>query len=38
VPAVLAEILGSERLSEQDKRSILWGNAERLFPALASIS
>jgi predicted TIM-barrel fold metal-dependent hydrolase len=36
-PAVLGEILGSEALSEQGKRDIVWGNAERLFPALKKL-
>jgi predicted TIM-barrel fold metal-dependent hydrolase len=30
----LLDIVESERLSEDDKRNIFWGNAERLFPSL----
>jgi predicted TIM-barrel fold metal-dependent hydrolase len=35
-PGVL-DIVESERLSEDDKRKIFWGNAERLFPALKDV-
>ena len=35
-PGVL-DIVESERLTEEDKRKIFWGNAERLFPALKDV-
>ena len=34
----LTDILQTTRLSEADKQNILWNNAERLFPALASLA
>lgn len=37
-PAVLAEVLASERLSDAGKEAILWGNAARLFPTLSNLS
>jgi predicted TIM-barrel fold metal-dependent hydrolase len=34
----LLDIVESDRLSEDDKQKIFWGNAERLFPALAQVT
>jgi predicted TIM-barrel fold metal-dependent hydrolase len=36
-PSGLIDILDAPKLSDEDRRNILWGNAERLFPALKSI-
>jgi predicted TIM-barrel fold metal-dependent hydrolase len=37
-PSGLIDILEAPRLSEEDRRKILWGNAARLFPVLQTIS
>jgi len=36
-PPGLDEVLTSDELSDQDKRNILWDNAERLFPQLKGL-
>lgn len=38
VPPAIFDIVESDRLSDADKQQILWGTAERLFPALKSVS
>ena len=37
-PPILEEIVASQRLSDADKRLILWGNATRLFPRLHELA
>jgi predicted TIM-barrel fold metal-dependent hydrolase len=38
IPPAIVDIVESDRLSEEQKRQILWGTAERLFPALRALS
>jgi hypothetical protein len=38
IPPALVDIIESDRLSDADKQQILWGTAEKLFPALKSVT
>jgi hypothetical protein len=38
IPPAIVDIVASDRLSDAQKQQILWGTAERLFPALRSVS